>query len=124
MVPRSGIESQKNINKLKLDQNPLGKIPEDIITQGISAIICFLKEREASGWKVMIKKDELAPQKALYGVILNYGVQCLSQASDITGLEYKDLEKAKDLLVKKKLIRLVKSQGNRDKIYYSYEINC
>ena len=36
----------------------------------------------------------------------------------------KALEKARDSLISRGLIRPVKSQGNREKIYFSYEINA
>jgi predicted transcriptional regulator len=71
----------------------------------------------------MNEKDELFVQKALYGVILERGNQCLSQASMRTGCGIKALEKAKDSLIKMGLIRKVKNQGNRGELYYSYEVN-
>ena len=71
----------------------------------------------------MSEKDVLAVQKAFYGIILERGNQCLSQASMRTGFGVKALEKAKNILIKKGLIRQVKSQGKRDKLYHSYEVN-
>ena len=68
-------------------------------------------------------KDDLEAQKALYGVILERGNQCLSQASMRTGLGISTLEKAKDSLERKGFIRPVKNQDRRDKDYKSYEIN-
>lgn len=69
------------------------------------------------------EKDKLSVQKALYGVILERGNQCLSQVSMRTEMGIKALEKAKDSLIKKGLIRPVKNQKNRGNLFYSYEIN-
>jgi len=60
-------------------------------------------------------------ERALYTVILLRGKQCLSQASMRTGFGIAELERARDSLVRKGLIRPVPGQEDREPDYYSYE---
>lgn len=71
--------------------------------------------------------EDSAPEEmfahALYGAILHWGTQCLSQASLTTGLSIRDLRDGLQVLLKRGLVREVPGQSRASEEYLSYELD-
>lgn len=73
--------------------------------------------------KSSLMNDPQEAERALFGAILEYGNQCISQASLKTGIGVEALTRAKEQLLERHLIRPVLGQATRDELHLSYEAN-
>lgn len=62
-------------------------------------------------------------EQALLEAILMHGNQSLNQASMNTGFGITTLRNARDQLLAKQLIRVMRDSGHRDELFVSYEAN-